>query len=201
MIHGQVICRQIRPSVLVLVGELHGVEFTVRVADLAGRLGDEHNRHALRSVALREVGALGRHAHVMRVEQLLDPPGLLHRQARSLHLVQLLVLLVVERGDAVRHRDRAVNLRLVRGHCLEGAALEAVERIAEVQCEVRLAVLHIEREGPGADLDAAGQRPEAVANENQRSISGATWQILPASDKHPRRHMCQKELITSFLSI
>ena len=86
---------------MVLVGELHGVEFTVRVADLAGRLGDEHNRHALRSVALREVGALGRHAHVMAVEQLLDPPGLLHGQARSLDPVQLLVLLVVERGDTV----------------------------------------------------------------------------------------------------
>ena len=101
MVHGQVVCRQIRPPVLVLVGELHGVEFTVRVADLAGRLGDEHNRHALRSVALREVGALGRHAHVVRIEQLLDPPGLLHGQARGLDLVQLLVLLVVERGDAV----------------------------------------------------------------------------------------------------
>ena len=74
MIHGQVICRQIRSPVLVLVGELHGVEFTVRVADLAGRLGNEHNRHALRSVALRVVGALGRHAHVMGIEQLLDPP-------------------------------------------------------------------------------------------------------------------------------
>ena len=159
MVHGQVVCRQIRPPVLVLVGELHGVEFTVRVADLAGRLGDEHNR---RSVALREVGALGRHAHVMAVEQLLDPPGLLHGQARSLDLVQLLVLLVVERGDAVRHRDRAVNLGLVRGDCLEGAALEAVERIAEVQRELRLAVLHIERKGPGADLDAAGQRPDVL---------------------------------------
>lgn len=162
MVHGQVICRQIRPPVLVLVGELHGVEFSVSVADLAGRLGDEHNRHALRSVALREVGALGRHAHIMAVEQLLDPPGLLHGQARSLDLVQLLVLLVVERGDAVRHGDRAVNLRLVRGDCLEGAALEAVERIAEVQREVRLAVLHIERKGPGADLDAAGQRPDML---------------------------------------
>ena len=122
MIYGQVICRQIRPPVLVLVGELHGVEFTVRVADLAGRLGDEHNRRALRSVALQEVGALGRHAHVMAVKQLLDPPGLFHGQARSLHFVLLLVLLVVERGDAVRDSDRAVNLRLVRGHCLECAA-------------------------------------------------------------------------------
>ena len=151
MIYGQVVSRQIRPPVLVLVGEL-----------LAGRLGDEHNRHALRSVALREVGALGRHAHVMAPEQLLDPSGLLHGKARSLDLVQLLVLLVVERGDAVRHRDRAVNLRLMRGHCLECAALEAVERIAEIQREVRLAVLHIEREGPGADLDAAGQRPDVL---------------------------------------
>ena len=86
---------------MVLVGELHGVEFTVRVADLAGRLGDENNRHALRSVALREVGALVRHAHVMAVEQLLDLPGRFHGQARSLDPVQLLVLLVVERGDTV----------------------------------------------------------------------------------------------------
>ena len=72
VIYREVICRQICPPVMVLVGELHGVEFTGRVADLAGRLGDEHNRHALRSVALREVSALGPHAHVMAVEQLLD---------------------------------------------------------------------------------------------------------------------------------
>jgi len=64
----------------------------------------------LRSVALREVGALGRHAHVMRVEQLLDPPGLLHGQARGLHLVLLLVLLVVEGGNAVGHGHLSLHL-------------------------------------------------------------------------------------------
>ena len=60
--------------------------------------------------------------NVMAVKQLLNPPGLLHGQARSLDLVQFLVLLVVERGDAVRDSDRAINLRLMRGHCLECAA-------------------------------------------------------------------------------
>ena len=131
VIYGQVICRQIRPSVLVLVGELHGVEFTVGVADLAGRVSYKYYRHTDGIVGLREVGAPGRHAHVMAVEQLLDPPGLLHGKPSRLHLVQLLVLLVVEGGDAVGDGYRAVNLRLVRGHCMEGAALEAVERIAE----------------------------------------------------------------------
>ena len=101
MIHGQVICRQIRPPVLVLVGELDGVEFTVGVADRAVAVRYQDDWHAQRIVALREVGALGRHAHIVAVEQLLDPPGLLHGQARGLHLVLLLVLLVVERGDAV----------------------------------------------------------------------------------------------------
>ena len=73
------------------------------------------------------------HALVVRKEQLLNPPGLLHGKPCRLHLVQLLVLLVVERGDAVGDGYRAVNLRLMRGHCMESAALEAVERIAEVQ--------------------------------------------------------------------
>ena len=43
--------------------------------------------------------------HVMAVEQLLNPLGLLDGQAGSLDLILFLVLLVVERGDAVRDRD------------------------------------------------------------------------------------------------
>lgn len=40
VIYGQVVCRQPRAPILVLVGELYGVEFTVRVAVLAGRVTD-----------------------------------------------------------------------------------------------------------------------------------------------------------------
>ena len=107
MIYGQVICRQIRSAILVLVCELDRVEFTVGIIDVAVTVRDQDDGHAQRIVALREVGALGRHAHVVAVEQLLDPPGLLHGQARGLHLVLLLVLLVVEGGDAVGHGYRA----------------------------------------------------------------------------------------------
>ena len=72
MIHREVICRQVRPAVLVLVGELDRVEFTVGIIDVAVTVRDQDDGHAQRSVALREVSALGRHAHVMAVEQLLD---------------------------------------------------------------------------------------------------------------------------------
>ena len=114
VIYGQVICRQICPPILVLVGELHGVEFTVGIADLAGRVSDQDYRHADGIVGLLEVGAPGRHAHVVRIEQLLDPPGLLHGKPCRLHLVQLLVLLVVEGGDAVGDGYRAKRTNYLR---------------------------------------------------------------------------------------
>ena len=101
----EVISRKIGAPVLVLVGELNGVELTVLVVDFAGEVGDEDNRHVLRIVVseiiLREVSALGRHAHIVGVEQLLNPPGLLHGKPSGLDLVLLLVLLVVERGEPV----------------------------------------------------------------------------------------------------
>ena len=65
----EVISRKIGAPVLVLVGELNGVELTVLVVDFAGEVGDEDNRHVLRIVVpeiiLREVSALGRHAHIV----------------------------------------------------------------------------------------------------------------------------------------
>ena len=97
----EVISRKIGSPVLVLIGELNGVELTVLVVDFAGEVGDEANRHVLRiviaEIIFRQVVALGRHAHVVGIEQLLNPPGLLHSKPRSLDLVLLLVLLVVER--------------------------------------------------------------------------------------------------------
>lgn len=101
----EVISRKIGAPVLVLVGELNSVELTVLVVDFAGEVGDEYNRHILRIVLtesfFREVSALGRHAHIVGVEQLLNPPGLLHGKPSGLDLVLLLVLLVVERGEPV----------------------------------------------------------------------------------------------------
>lgn len=101
----EVISRKIGAPVLVLVGELNGVELTVLVVDFAGEVGDEYNRHILRIVVseiiLREVSALGCHAHIVGVEQLLNPPGLFHGKPSGLDLVLLLVLLVVERGEPV----------------------------------------------------------------------------------------------------
>ena len=152
MIHREVVCRQVRPAILVLVGELDRVEFTVGIIDVAVTVRDQDDGHAQRIVALREVGALGCHAHVVAVEQLLDPPGLLHGQARGLHLVLLLVLLVVEGGDAVGHGHLALHLGFVGGHGEQLAALEAVERVAEIQREVRFGLLDVVREGPCAHL-------------------------------------------------
>ena len=109
VIHGEIVRGQERSAVAVLVGELNGVKFAVAVVDFAGEVSDQHHRHILRlvggTVFVLVVGALGRHAHVMRVEKLLNPPCLFHRQAGSFHLVLLLVLLVVERGDAVGDGD------------------------------------------------------------------------------------------------
>lgn len=105
----EVISRKIGSPVLVLIGELNSVELTVLVVDFAGEVGDEDNRHILRIVLtesfFRQVIALGRHAHVVGVEQLLNPPGLLHGKPRGLDLVLLLVLLVVERRKPMGDGD------------------------------------------------------------------------------------------------
>lgn len=105
----EVISRKIGSPVLVLIGELDCVELTVLVVDFAGEVGDEDNRHVLRiviaEIIFRQVVALGRHAHVVGVEQLLNPPGLLHGKPRGLDLVLLLVLLVVERRKPMGDGD------------------------------------------------------------------------------------------------
>ena len=109
VVHGEVISLQVGSPVCILIGELDGVKFAVPVVDLAGEVGDQHLRHIGGIVGavglLAEVLALGGHPYVVRVEQLLNPLGLLDGQARGLDLILLLVLLVVERGDAVRDRD------------------------------------------------------------------------------------------------
>ncbi len=46
----EVISRKIGSPVLVLIGELNGVELTVLVVDFAGEVGDVYNRHVLRIV-------------------------------------------------------------------------------------------------------------------------------------------------------
>lgn len=101
VVNREIVSRKIGAPVLVLIGELDRVELTVSVMDFAGEVGDKYNRHVLRIVraviAFVEISAHGRHAHVMGIEQLLNPPGLLHSKPRSLDLVLLLVLLVVER--------------------------------------------------------------------------------------------------------
>ena len=83
--------------------------------DLTGEVGDQHLRHIGGIIGavglLGEVSALGGHPHVVRVEQLLNPLGLLNGQAGSLDLILLLVLLVVERGYAVRDGDKAKTLK------------------------------------------------------------------------------------------
>ena len=84
--------------------------------DLAVEVGNQNLRHIGGIVGavglLAEVLALGGHPYVVRVEQLLNPLGLLDGQAGSLDLILFLVLLVVERGYAVRDGDKAKALKL-----------------------------------------------------------------------------------------
>ena len=101
----KVISRKIGAPVLVLVGELDSVELTVLVVDFAGEVGDEHFGHILRVVLpamlCHERLTFLCEPHVVRVEQLLNPPGLLHGKPSGLDIVLLFVLLVVERGEPV----------------------------------------------------------------------------------------------------
>ena len=109
MVHGEVISLQVGSPVCILIGELDGVKFTVSVVDLAVEVGNQYLRHICGIVGavglLGIILSLGGHPHIVRIEQLLNPLGLLDCQAGSLDLILLLVLLVVERGDAVRDRD------------------------------------------------------------------------------------------------
>ena len=93
---------QVGSPVCILIGELDRVEFAVPVVDLAGEVGNQYLRHIGGIVGavgfLAEVLAFGGHVHVMAVEHLLNPLGLLDGQAGSLDLILFLVLLVVERG-------------------------------------------------------------------------------------------------------
>ena len=109
MVHGEVISLQVGAPVCILIGELDGVKFAVPVVDLEVEVGNQYLRHIGGIIGavglLAEVITLGSHMHVVRIEQLLNPLGLLNGQAGSLDLIFFLVLLVVERGDAVRDRD------------------------------------------------------------------------------------------------
>ena len=116
VVHGEIISLQIGSPVCILIGELDRVEFAVSVVDLAGEVGNQYLRHIGGIVGavgfLAEVLAFGGHVHVMAVEHLLNPLGLLHGKPSGLDFVLLLVLLVVERGYAVRDGDKAKALKL-----------------------------------------------------------------------------------------